>query len=181
MGLDSSNIKDVGERIISFIDNKIGNNWIKFGTLGEFDLMYKTERTESYQDPGLFSEQNLFCAHGMFYYTYNNGILNTKNPETAVKYFLHSVDKIPGLVEKYQKESQQLTNDISVFKNMIGGAWDKEDKLKDLKKELTQLEKTISNSLKKEKNIDKVLENDVSTKYSIYSNEKQRNNKGFTL
>ena len=48
---------------------------------------------------------------GNIKYSYNNGQI-AGDPKLAVTFFLHALEKIPSLIEKYKTEAEKLSKDI---------------------------------------------------------------------
>jgi hypothetical protein len=98
---------------------------------------------------GMFLKENKFFVEGEgnIKYTYNNGHL-ANDPKLAVGYFLHALEKIPMLIEKYEKETAKLSTDLPVLQEVVGSVWRKEDELKGVKSELAALDRKIQLSLR---------------------------------
>lgn len=62
--------------------------------------------------------------------------------------FLNALDKIPKLVEKYISDNEKVAKDIPVLESVLSSTWKKEDELKELKTELSTLDRKIQLSLK---------------------------------
>lgn len=116
------------------------------GSLYGFTLLVKSETT---QKDGFDLVQNRFFARGegQILYNYNHGILAT-DPKTASQNFLNALESMPRLLEKYQNDNERLLKDVPVLKQVVESVWKKEDDLKDLKAELTEMERKIELSLK---------------------------------
>jgi len=84
---------------------------------------------------------------GNIKYTYSNGTI-AQDPKLAVNYFIHALEKIPTLIEKYQAETEKLSKDLPVLQEVTGSAWRREAELKELKTELAALDRKIQLSLK---------------------------------
>ncbi|GHV53153.1 hypothetical protein FACS1894181_16820 [Bacteroidia bacterium] len=98
---------------------------------------------------GLFMKENRFFAEGDGYikYSHNNGRIASE-PKSAVHFFLHALEKIPSLIDKYEKDNVKLSQDLPVLREIAQSAWRKEDELKALKSELSVLSRKIDLSLK---------------------------------
>ncbi|KAA6307056.1 hypothetical protein EZS27_041280, partial [termite gut metagenome] len=62
--------------------------------------------------------------------------------------FLSALEKIPKLIEKYQADTEKIAGDLPVLREVETGTWRKENELKDLKSELSALDRKIQLSLK---------------------------------
>lgn len=118
----------------------------KIGSLYGFDLLVKSETTNK---DGYDLVQNRFFVRGegQILYNYNYGSL-AADPKTASLNFLNALDSMPKLLEKYQTDSDKRMQDVPVLRQVVEGMWSKENDLKDLKTELTALERKIELSLK---------------------------------
>ncbi|MBF0762692.1 N-6 DNA methylase [Dysgonomonas mossii] len=118
----------------------------KIGSLYGFDLLVKSETTNK---DGFDLIQNRFFirGEGQILYNYNYGSL-AADPKTASLNFLNALDSMPKLLEKYQTDTDKRMQDVPVLRQVVEGIWAKENDLKDLKTELTALERRIELSLK---------------------------------
>lgn len=118
----------------------------KIGSLYGFDLLVKSETTNK---DGYDLVQNRFFVRGegQILYNYNYGSL-AADPKTASLNFLNALDSMPKLLEKYRQDTDKRMQDVPVLRQVVEGVWSKENDLKDLKTELTALERKIELSLK---------------------------------
>ena len=118
----------------------------KIGSLYGFDLLVKSETTNK---DGFDLIQNRFFirGEGQILYNYNYGSL-AADPKTASLNFLNALDSMPKLLEKYQADTDKRMQDVPVLRQVVESVWSKENDLKDLKTELTALERKIELSLK---------------------------------
>ena len=146
-GLQGSNPKEVGLKLneISAKTNTHGAHE-PIGSLYGFTLLVKTETTLR---EGSDITQNRFFIKGPgeILYNYNNGLM-ASDPKIAAQNFIHALDSIPRLLEKYKVDNERLSADIPVLKEVVGAVWRKEDELKGFKSELNNLERQIKLSLK---------------------------------
>jgi hypothetical protein len=141
-GVMSVDVKVLAAKLAHLADNTAthGEHY-KIGELYGFKLLIKTE--ESMKE-GLSMKQNRFFIEGdgNIKYTFNNGSI-AQEPKLAVRYFLHALEKIPSLIEKYQSETEKLSKDLPVLQEIANSTWNKENKLQDLKTELAALDRKI--------------------------------------
>jgi N12 class adenine-specific DNA methylase len=146
-GLQGSNPKEVGIKLneISAKANTHGAHE-PIGSLYGFTLLVKTETTLK---EGSDITQNRFFIKGSgeILYNYNNGLM-ASDPKIAAQNFIHALDSMPRLLEKYTSDNERISKDIPVLKEVVGAVWRKEDDLKGLKSELNNLERQIQLSLK---------------------------------
>jgi hypothetical protein len=111
-----------------------------------FTLLVKTETTLK---EGSDITQNRFFikGEGEILYNYNIGLM-ASDPKIAAQNFIHALDGMPRLLEKYLVDNERISKDIPVLKEVVEAVWRKEDELKGLKTELNNLERQIKLSLK---------------------------------
>jgi N12 class adenine-specific DNA methylase len=146
-GLQGSNQKEVGLRLNEISANaRTHGAHEPIGTLYGSTLLVKTETTLK---EGFDIVQNRFFVKGAgeILYNYNNGLMAT-DPIIAAQNFIHALDSMPRLLEKYRAENDRISKDIPVLKEVVEVVWRKEDELKGLKTELNNLERQIKLSLK---------------------------------
>lgn len=90
-------------------------------------------------------------GNGSIYLTYNNGHLAT-DPKLAWKNFINALEKIPKITESHDRELELIRNKIPVYEAVASTVWKKEDELKELKRQVIELDQNIALSLKKEDN-----------------------------
>lgn len=116
------------------------------GKLYGFDLLVKTEA--SMKDGFDFIENRFFVrGEGNILYNFNGGRL-AKDPNIAAQMFLRTFETVPPLLEKYQKEVEQISKDIPILQEVVKETWKKEDQLKQLKSDLAALDRKIQLSFK---------------------------------
>jgi hypothetical protein len=145
--VESANIKTLAEKLAKISDHATthGEHY-PIGELYGFKLLVKTEDS---MKEGLFMKENRFFIEGEGHikYSYNNGHI-ASDPKLAVNYFLHALEKIPSLIEKYEKDNAKLSQDLPVLREVAQSVWKKEDELKKLKSKLSALSRKIDLSLK---------------------------------
>jgi hypothetical protein len=146
-GVESTDVKVLAAKLAHINDHATthGEHY-PIGELYGFKLLVKTENS---QKEGVLFKQNRFFieGEGNIKYTYNNGNI-AGDPKLAVNYFLHALEKIPSLIEKYQSDTEKISKDLPVLQEIVNSAWRREDELKDLKTELAALDRKIQLSLK---------------------------------
>jgi N12 class adenine-specific DNA methylase len=146
-GLLGSNPQEVGLKL-NEISCKASTHGAHepIGSLYGFTLLVKTETTLK---EGFDIVQNRFFVkgEGEILYNYNNGLM-ASDPKVAAQNFIHALDGMPRLFEKYLAENERNSKDIPVLKEVVEAVWRKEDGLKGLKAELNNLERQIKLSLK---------------------------------
>lgn len=116
------------------------------GSLYGFSIVVKTESSDS----DLFElSQNKFFIKGEsgIKYSYNNGNI-AADPLLASTNFLNALEKMPTLIEKYEKDNEKISKDIPVLQEVLDGNWKKDEELKELKADLATLDRRILLSLK---------------------------------
>jgi hypothetical protein len=146
-GVSATDLKVIADKLAQISEHAATNGeHYKIGTLYGFNLFVKTEDT---QKTGLFMKENKFYVEGEgnVKYTHNNGHI-ANNPKLAVSYFIHALEKIPSLIEKYRADTEKISKDIHVLQEVVNATWRKEDELKELKSEMAALDRKIKLSLK---------------------------------
>lgn len=145
-GINSSDLKVVGERLNQLSDNaRTNNEYFTIGTLYDFKLLVKTE--DSQKEGSIFKDNRFFIeGEGGIKYNYNNGHIAT-DPKLAAMNFLNALERIPKLIEKYQTDNERLSKDLPILKQVIDSTYKKEPELKDLKTQLTALDRQIQLTL----------------------------------
>jgi hypothetical protein len=145
--LESSDPKIIGARLNEIAENATTNGeHFKIGTLYGFNLLVKTEESKK---EGLFRKENRFFieGEGNIKHTYNNGHI-ANDPLLASQNFMKALEKLPSTIEDYKKKTERLVKDLPVLQEVANSTWRKEDELKELKSELSALERKIQLSLK---------------------------------
>jgi hypothetical protein len=146
-GVESTDVKALAAKLAHINDHATTRGeHFRIGTLYGFNLLVKTENS---QKEGVLFKQNRFFieGEGNIKYTYNNGNI-ANDPKLAVNYFLHALGKIPSLIEKYERENEKISKDLPVLQEVVNSVWRRENELKDLKTELSALDRKIQLSLK---------------------------------
>ena len=104
-------------------------------------------RTEEVEKGGLPFRENNFGVYGNIVYRHNNGMVAKKDKEAAATSFIRALDKIPSLVEKYQKDVDWYQKKIDQLTPTANKEWKKEKELHDLKNELAALDRKIQMEL----------------------------------
>jgi N12 class adenine-specific DNA methylase len=158
-GVANADVKSLAAKLSHLNDNATTHKeYYKIGALYGFNLFV---RTEDSMKEGFFMKQNRFFVEGEgnIKYSHNNGHI-ANDPKLAVRYFLNALEKIPSLIEKYEKENEKISKDLPVLQEVVSSTWRKENELKDLKTELATLDRKIQLSLKPvEQSEDKPEEN----------------------
>lgn len=146
-GVESKDPKCIATKLTEINEKaRTQGEYFSIGSLYGFNLVVKTESSSK----DLFDlSQNKFFVMGEsgMKYSYNNGKIAT-DPQLACMNFLNALEKIPGLIEKYQADTEKIAKDIPVLLEVVNGSWKKEEQLKELKTELAALDRKIQLSLK---------------------------------
>jgi molecular chaperone DnaK (HSP70) len=145
-GVNGSNPKAIGLKLNEMNENiRTNEEYKKIGTLYGFKILVKTEA--SMKDGFDFKENRFFIeGESKIKYTYNNGHI-AKDPKLASSSFLRALERIPSLIGNHKSYAEKAAVDLPVLKEVVNSSWKKEDKLKQLKSELSSLERKIQLSL----------------------------------
>ena len=80
-------------------------------------------------------------------YTHNNGEINSPNPETAGKNFLHALDKIEYLLSNYTKKVAVINQNIEDIKDRLNRPFLEEDKMIALINKMNESKEKISQEM----------------------------------
>lgn len=152
IGIPSADSEVLGKHIINLYKEwnpkAEDENEHKIGSLYGFDLYIRRQK-EAYEENGLFEYRysNSFYASRFgdgIKYTYNNGLPNTDNPKLAARHFLNAIDRVEGLKEKYAQTLHELETEIPKLDELTLRPFLKEQQLREMKNELSSLEREIS-------------------------------------
>lgn len=146
-GVDSENIEILGNRLAAINQKaRTEDDYMKIGTLFDFRILVRTEKTYNGDTQAL---QNKFMVEGLdgVKYTYHNGYI-AKDPKLAVMYFINALERIPGMIEKREKDNAELSKGLPVLRQIVADTWPKETELKQLGEELAALNRKIQLTLK---------------------------------
>ena len=124
------------------------NDTMKIGSLYGFELFVKCQR-ETYDDKVIFEYhyKNILFAESKescVKYSWNQGHINIDNPRISARYFINAIDRVVALKEKYEKNLQELEQNIPLLKQLVVKPFEKENKLAQFKKDVSKLEREIS-------------------------------------
>lgn len=77
-------------------------------------------------------------------YLWNQGHINIDNPRIAARYFINAIDRVEALKEKYEKNLQELEQNIPILQQLVVKPFEKENDLAQFKKDVSKLEREIS-------------------------------------
>ena len=117
-----------------------GGQYVRVGELYGFPIKVISETSLA---SGLATIENRFVIEGHYKYTFNNGHLAMADPKAAATNFLHALEKIPGIIAQKKEKNEVLAKDIPQLQELAGKVWKKENELKQLKSELSALDRKI--------------------------------------
>lgn len=140
-GVDSMDEKVIGKRLQEIAKNATtGGLYKAVGKLYGFPIKVVSERILK---EGLEFTDNRFVVEGNYKYTYNNGHLAMADPIAAARNFLNALERIPSIIDQYKAKNEVLEKEIPQLQEIAGKVWKKEDELKQLKTELSALDRKI--------------------------------------
>jgi hypothetical protein len=145
-GVNGPDPKAIGLKLNEMNENvRTNDEYRKIGTLYGFKILVKTETS---MKDGFDFKENRFFVEGQsgIKYSYNNGHI-AKDPTLAALNFLKALERIPSLIDNHKTYAEKAAKDLPVFEEVVNSSWKKEDKLKQLKSELSALERIIQLSL----------------------------------
>jgi N12 class adenine-specific DNA methylase len=152
----SADAKAIGGYLIRMYQSwkpGVGEPAVKeLGELYGFQLYIRHEVSQSFAEGKLFqNDYNTLYAQrpgNTIHYTASSGAPNTDNAKNAARYFLHAIDKVDSLVEKYTKELAEQQEQMPQLRNLLGKPFEKEQELIAMKSELNVLEKEIARKIR---------------------------------
>lgn len=146
-GIETSDVKTIGEKLNEYADRlRTKEEHVPIGELYGFTITAKSEA--SMKDNFEFIDNRFFVVgKSGIKYTYNNGHI-AQDPKLASLNFLNALERIPKVTENHKREIERLSVDVPVLQNIVKGEWRKEDELKSLKSQLSELDRKIAVSLK---------------------------------
>jgi hypothetical protein len=158
-GLNATDVKSVGTKLQEIARNVSTNgDYLSIGELYGFSILVRTEVVEK---EGQEANQNRFFVGGEYKYTYNNGQIAMADPKAAALNFLNALERIPKLIDQYKTQNKTLERDIPTLQEIANSSWKKEDDLKQIKCELSLLDRKIQLVL-----MPRVHNNDKQEQYS---------------
>jgi len=124
---------------------RTGGDYEEIGSLYGFQLLVKTEVSHK---EGIDFRINRFMVQGEgnIKYTYNNGIL-AKDEKLAGMNFLNALEKLPAYIQEENKKINEIQKNLPVLQEVVNGKWSKEQRLGELKIELSSVERKIQLSI----------------------------------
>ena len=116
----------------------------RIGEVYGFPISIISERTLV---DGHEAVQNRFVVEGNYKYKYNNGFIAMSDTHAACMNFVNALEKIPGIIEQYEKRTAELRADVPMLQAIVDKQWGKEDELRRLKSELAALDRKIAAEL----------------------------------
>ena len=140
-GVDSADEKVIGKRLQEIAKNAAtGGLYKPIGELYGFPIKVVSEKTVN---NGVEVIDNRFVIEGNYRYRHNNGHLAMADTHAAAINFLNALEKIPSIIQQYEKKKEVLEQEIPQLQEIAGKVWKKEDELKQLKSELIELDRRI--------------------------------------
>jgi hypothetical protein len=133
---------------------------MKIVSLYGFTLFVRRQR-ETYDDKGMFEYhyKNILFAESKesgIKYLWNQGHINIDNPRIAARYFINAIDRVDALKEKYEKNLQELEQNIPMLQQLVVKPFEKENELAQFKKDVSKLEREISINIQKNQMVNKI-------------------------
>ena len=91
--------------------------------------------------------QNRFVVEGNYKYKFNNGFIAMSDTHAACMNFVNALEKIPDIIEQYEKRTARLKADVPQLEAIVTKQWGKENELKQLKSQLAALDRKITAAL----------------------------------
>ncbi|PWK72925.1 type III restriction/modification enzyme restriction subunit [Mucilaginibacter oryzae] len=152
--LNSADPVAIGKFLVSkyrnWLPEKGMTGTTKLGTLYGFDLMIE-------RHAGSFDFDKPASYYNVLYatrpetggkYLYSSGVPNVDNAKTAARYYLNALDKAEGQEERLKTTLAELNVQIPQLEALVGKPFERDAELRDMKTELTRLEREIAQQIK---------------------------------
>lgn len=142
----NADIKQISAKLNQLAEKaRTGGNYEEIGSLYGFQLLVKTELSHK---EGIDFRVNRFMiqGEGNIKYSYNNGIL-AKDAKLAAMNFLNALEKLPAYIQEESKKINEIQKNLPVLQEVVNGKWSKEQRLGELKIELSSIERKIQLSI----------------------------------
>jgi len=142
----NADVKQIGAKLNQLAEKaRTGGDYEEIGSLYGFQLLVKTEVSHK---EGIDFRVNRFMiqGEGNIKYTYNNGIL-AKDEKLAAMNFLNALEKLPAYIQEENKKVNEIQKNLPVLQEVVNGKWSKEQRLGELKIELSSVERKIQLSI----------------------------------
>ena len=145
---DEDKTKAIGERLLAIVDtSRTCNAYIAIGSIYGFRVQVKT--TETGQLMGTPQYENHIFVEGStrLHYSHNYGKLNHTSPRNSAMNPLQALLNIPALIDLWQAKMEDNEARIKQLSDIIGKPWPKEAALKQLRADLSILDRKIETEL----------------------------------
>lgn len=105
------------------------------------------DEREHAQKKNINYQGNLFSVKGSIHYRINDGRIHMGSRLGAASFPYEAIMKLPGLVRDYEKSVARLEKEIPDLQRVAGKEWDKTEQLADMKKQLTDLDRKIQQTM----------------------------------
>lgn len=154
--LDGCKEKDpllLGQRIIALYQHwkpqAMDADEKKIGTLFGFELRIRHHVSLAYSGKveGSYNTLSAVSPDTGIRYSINQGAPNTDNAKLAARYFLNAIDRVSGLIEKYEKDIEAANQDSKMLTAIINKTFEKEALILEKRSQAYRLEQKITASI----------------------------------
>lgn len=157
IGVKTDDPEIVGAHIIDLYKNwkpTAGESDVKrIGSLYGFDLYIRRQEDFFADTYGMSYTVNFFAQRGKdgIKYTYNQGHPNVDNNKIAARHFLKAINRVDNLTSNYEKDLKSYAEDIPKLEQLCSRPFLQEQELKELKVELSNIEREIATSINRKR------------------------------
>lgn len=125
----------------------------RIGSLYGFDLYVRRQEDFFADTYGMSYTVNFFAQRGKdgIKYTYNQGHPNVDNNKIAARHFLKAINRVDNLTSNYEKDLKSYAEDIPKLEQLCSRPFLQEQELKELKVELSNIEREIATSINRKR------------------------------
>jgi len=118
--------------------------YVRVGEIYGFPISIISEKTIK---DGVEAVQNRFVVEGNYKYKYNNGLIAMSDTHAACTNFVKALERLPEIIQQHIDRTEKMKADVPTLEAIVNRVWSKEDELKDLRAQLTGLDKKITAEL----------------------------------
>lgn len=145
----------------------------RIGEIYGFPISIITERVLA---DGIESRQNRFVVEGQYKYKFNNGFIAMSDTHAACMNFLNALERIPAIIQQYEERQAKAKADLPTLQAIFDKTWSKEDELKQLKSDLTALDRKIQAEIAPKKEEEPEQSNNSTQRIEVSDNPSQSQN-----
>lgn len=139
-------LTEVGKELFAIADTTMTEGkHVTIGSICGFPLKVKTV-----SHTGDTFDNRFYVSGKRLLYSYNDGKLNRTSARLSAEFPLKALQRIPEIIDGWKQRVEENNSRIAQLSTISGQAWSKEEELRKVKSDLAQLDRKISNELRKD-------------------------------